>query len=731
MSDEMARTTSTFLRALFTTDTPMPRDHLDPAFFDLALLRTALSMSSTYDADTDDWQLLELYRLRPECRLVSANPMFDENWYRASNPDVVLAIETKEELCGFTHFINYGIYEGRWPNYAMKAAASGIQAKPRVEQLDETLYLDLNPQVRAFLVSFPFVTPLEHYNSFGRRLGLRLLPEQNGHAGVSSIDLVIAEFDPAWYAKRYATRLPDDGRRMQPLEHYLTHGARAALSPNAWFEEEWYRAFYPDVRRAIAAGAVPSGFYHYVAFGRAENRLPLFDLSRALEACLPTVTEPALLRRVPGLRERLDVQSARLRLVPPGAAATGPTLWFLMPVLNPDIAFGGYQACFALMIAARAAGFEIAVLCLEEAAPNREYFVWRQKSAALRAVIAEARLYGRADLQDLSFASGDLFVAYSVWSLKLAARLAALAGDRAPFLLVQEYEPIFYENNALRALCAELYTIEHHPIINSRFLLRYLQSHRIGAFRRGRPAHRARSDAGVGIARSARRRFVRGHAPVRDRPAFTVFEHRITLLARQSASDMAARPHRVLAAYARPEAHAGRNLFEMVVLALERLCQQGLFGSEWRFIGLGALSDLPDVPLGGGHVLKLTKKMDEAEYAACMASLDIGVSMMAAPHPSVMPFEFATTGALVVTNSFENRSASELTGICGNIIPCEMRLESMIVAIRDAVRRVGGFEEREARAYRPTSVSWDAIFSPDFVGRLFGRPTREQPAPLR
>ena len=111
-------------------------------------------------------------------------------------------------------------------------------------------------------------------------------------------------------------------------------------------------------------------------------------------------------------------------------------------------------------------------------------------------------------------------------------------------------------------------------------------------------------------------------------------------------------------------------MFEILLLALREICDRRLLGSEWTIIGVGALIAHDPIPLGGGHELKMIPRMSEQDYQRFFSSLDIGISLMFAPHPSVMPFEFATTGALVVTNTFENRSASDLRGMCENIVPC-------------------------------------------------------------
>jgi hypothetical protein len=93
---------------------------------------------------------------------------------------------------------------------------------------------------------------------------------------------------------------------------------------------------------------------------------------------------------------------------------------------------------------------------------------------------------------------------------------------------------------------------------------------------------------------------------------------------------------------------------------------------------------------------------------------------MYAPHPSVMPFEFATTGALVVTNSYENRSAEELSAISGNIIAGRPTIEGIAGALREAISCVSDAKSRIANIYRPRAEGWNEIFHEDLINTVFG-----------
>jgi SAM-dependent methyltransferase len=78
-------------------------------------------------------------------------------------------------------------------------------------------------------------------------------------------------FDSDWYLERN-----DDVRAagINPLVHYLLHGAAEGRDPNPLFDTDWYLNRYPDVR---AAGANP--LVHYLRYGAAEGRdpNPFFD----------------------------------------------------------------------------------------------------------------------------------------------------------------------------------------------------------------------------------------------------------------------------------------------------------------------------------------------------------------------------------------------------------------------------------------------------------------------
>ena len=90
-------------------------------------------------------------------------------------------------------------------------------------------------------------------------------------------------FDPAWYVATYPDVI------YSALHHYLTFGAAEGRDPIYGYSEADYRALNPDVEAAIVAGYFPSGFAHFLSYGVAGARSPSRDVDLAWYAAQPLV----------------------------------------------------------------------------------------------------------------------------------------------------------------------------------------------------------------------------------------------------------------------------------------------------------------------------------------------------------------------------------------------------------------------------------------------------------
>jgi len=108
---------------------------------------------------------------------------------------------------------------------------------------------------------------------------------------------------------------------------------------------------------------------------------------------------------------------------------------------------------------------------------------------------------------------------------------------------------------------------------------------------------------------------------------------------------------------------------------------------------------------------------------------------MYAPHPSVVPYEMCSAGAVVVTNCYGNRDAAYFSAISGNFVPCQPDVHSAAEAIQRAVVQVANHPDRVAAAYRPLQTKWADVFNQSFIEAcergLNGRRSLDGPADQR
>jgi hypothetical protein len=492
------------------------------------------------------------------------------------------------------------------------------------------------------------------------------------------------EFDPVWYRGKYLTR----EYLQEPLEHYLSEGMRLGHSPNGWFDEKFYLAFYPDVAKARNEGRILCGFQHYLENGRRENRVPRHELQKCLEDRMPGVTRPVLLDKVGDLARRLKPISAVK------VARASSTVWVLLPSLNPDITFGGYHCVIELIKALVRRGHTVAVISCADRS-NIEYFQHRNGENSFGSAAENVRLVNGCDLSSpIEVGVNDRFIAYSCWEAHLAHGLASLTNELRFALLAQEYEPAFHEHGSEHAILNAAYDLPHLPIFNSDSLRYFFEQGRLGLF---------------------------GKRQSQGLPEYIVIEHVRARVRAPTRESMARNGRsRRLVMYARPEPHAARNLFPLGILGLSRAIERGVLVGSWEMLGIGALSAGHRVQLPRGYELFLKPKMPIEEYALFIGGTDLGISLMYASHPGLVSFELAEAGVRVVTNTFSTRSSEYLRGISENLVPCDPTIEGIAEGIERAVSGLDDTESRLRGANIPGPRSWDEVFDDKFFAKLSG-----------
>jgi hypothetical protein len=171
--------------------------------------------------------------------------------------------------------------------------------------------------------------------------------------------------------------------------------------------------------------------------------------------------------------------------------------------------------------------------------------------------------------------------------------------------------------------------------------------------------------------------------------------------------------------YARPEAHASRNLFELGLMALAELARSpGFDRDKWKFYGMGSIGGATKVRLAPDVSMEMLPKTDLQTYTERLPSHDIGLSLMLTPHPSLVPLEMASAGMWTVTNTFENKTAEALKTISTNLIAVEPTLEGVLAGLNRAISRVDDYEERMRGARLDWPTDWNDAFEPDAINKI-------------
>lgn len=646
--------------------------------------------------------LLGFYRQNAAARAVSPNTMFDEAYYLGQYADVMAAVQSGRILSGFDHFVHNGIREGRFPNRDFEIEVGGNVAAAVVmddEELDEEFYLEEYPAARQFMRQMPILAPIQFFNIYGRRMGHS--PRADVKRAPSSsfvnlayypsikardsevLDLIRPHFDPSYYQKKYGGEIGST----PPFAHYLSLGQRERKSPNAWFDEDFYLTFYSDIAREIKSGKLSCGFEHYLRTGRRERRLPAFELTDCLESAYPGVTQPIALTNFAELERKVTPHAYRV------VASRPQTVWFLIPRINPDIFFGGYASIIHLMEAFLRSDYKIGLFLCEDAREAFNYYCHRRP----RSVLAEQReaidIFSAFDKEPFRYGPNDIFIAYSTWQALWADAYAKHTTRKSFAFLVQEYEPIFHGHDSARFIVDMAYKLPHVALFNSALLEKFFRHQRLGVFER---------DPGS--------------------EQFLTFEHVLTNVGLPQRRALRKRTTRKALVYARPEAHAARNLLEICLIALRKAVAANVFGRRYEFIGIGALSGPQYVDLGMGHSLEILPKVDPDAYAELLEDTDIGLSLMYAPHPSLIPFEMVNAGAVVITNTFSNRDSATLKARSQRLVPVDLTIDGIVGGLQRAVRLAEDFDLRTNPAHSvPSAADWSEVFDTAFIEGLLGK----------
>ena len=287
---------------------------------------------------------------------------------------------------------------------------------------------------------------------------------------------------------------------------------------------------------------------------------------------------------------------------------------------------------------------------------------------ALRGVAALSKMADMVEFEYLHRRNGaleinenDVCVATLWVSAYVARAVQAKCRNKKFIYMIQDHETIFYPNSSTSALVANTYEMEYNAIFSTDILKTFFHQQKIGRFGR-------------------------------EQVNCTVFD--TAALPCLMAHDDFVKPRvgkKQFAFYGRPK-HP-RNCYELGLYIIKQAIKKNILNpDEWDFISIGA--DNVDIPLVENVTMRVLPYMAIDEYRHRMSTVDLCLSLMQSPHPSMVPIDLALSGAVVVTNTYANKTEDVLQQISKNILAANADVESILAKLAQAVGRVDDYESR-------------------------------------
>ncbi|GHA73845.1 hypothetical protein GCM10009007_13740 [Formosimonas limnophila] len=275
----------------------------------------------------------------------------------------------------------------------------------------------------------------------------------------------------------------------------------------------------------------------------------------------------------------------------------------------------------------------------------------------------------------------------TVWySAYFAEKIQKLVNPKPFLYLIQDYETAFYPFSSLNAFSDQTYKMNFNALVSTEPLLHYMLQFK--GFSEGRK--------------------------------FVSFNNACSSILPDWESFKKAKEtnKKRFVFYSRPAVN--RNMFELAALSIIHAFEEGVFGdgSEWEFFGMG-LGDV-EIKLNSNISITQLPRMSLKEYEENMYTFDLCLSLMASPHPSIVPFDLSSAGALVVTNAFETKNSGYFKEISDNIYVAQPTVNDIVNSLRVAAENVDKIEERYERAQKVKYPNnWGDVWKPEHEQLLY------------
>ena len=274
--------------------------------------------------------------------------------------------------------------------------------------------------------------------------------------------------------------------------------------------------------------------------------------------------------------------------------------------------------------------------------------------------------YGYIDLHP-----DDLFICSAWWD---AYTISELPLKRKFIYLIQDYEPIFYNNSDLRVLAESTYHSERFiPVCNTELMLKFMSKN--------------------------------GYKYIADNGMF--FEPAVNIGKKIGVAKKQSAGKKKLFVYGRPSVE--RNLFFTALKTLDEAFTENILEpAEWDCYMAGQ-DGLSTIVLKSGVEINPLGKMSIDDYYRFAQGVDLGISLMLAPHPSYPPLELSSLGAAVVTTKYDTKA--DLSMYNDNLIMGNPDPEDLKKALRKAAAMQESKRRDNAKATK-LEADWNIALKP-------------------
>lgn len=334
-------------------------------------------------------------------------------------------------------------------------------------------------------------------------------------------------------------------------------------------------------------------------------------------------------------------------------------LYIIMHSIDLEIIFGGINAFFKFIACLSRKHFNshINFILTDQSSgldgayyqTNREKHPLCPKKSRLN---IDIQLFNPWTNNKILISKSSTLIAYNAKAAYILKSISTSISIKKAYYFIQEDESIFTSNNSFNAAMKESYYLDFEKIVNSNYLLQFMKKNYPEAFA--------------------------------DDNKIKVFQHQ--LLSPSESIHFDQKKLQIIV-YFRPESHAERNCPEIVLASLKSWVQNYYNDSSEKvnIFGLGSFSE-HRIDLGKNIKFNIIPKLSFEDYMSIMNDSAAGISLMNAPHPSVVPFEMAEFGVRCVTNTYQNRRKENLRKESPFIYPSTLDPDDIAFQLNEALK---------------------------------------------